>query len=76
MRTTVITKDTYIEDLVQEHPETVAVLMKHGIICIQCGEPIWGTLGEALDRAGIKEQDMILAELNEALNKTTPDEIS
>ncbi|HDH57101.1 MAG TPA: DUF1858 domain-containing protein [Bacteroidetes bacterium] len=71
-----ITKDTYIEELVQDHPETVAVLMKHGIICIQCGEPVWGTLGEALDRAGIEDKQGILADLNEAASRTTSGEIT
>ncbi len=71
-----ITKDIYIEELVQDHPETVAILMKHGIICIQCGEPIWGTLGEALDRAGIKEYEGIIGELNQVASKTTSGEIT
>lgn len=63
-----ITQDTYIEDMVGNHPETVTILMRRGVLCIQCGEPVWGTLGEALDRAGIENSDGIIAELNEVAN--------
>lgn len=61
-----ITKDTYIEDLVKDYPHTVSVLTKRGVICIQCGEPIWGTLGEALDRAGVEDEASLIRELNAA----------
>ena len=60
-----ITKDIYIEDLVGKHPETVGFLMKKGIVCIQCGEPVWGTLEEAAARKGIDDIDGIVKELNE-----------
>ena len=62
-----ISKDTYIEDLVREHPEVVNVLMKHNVVCIKCGEPVWGTLGETLDRAGKENQDEIVEELNRVI---------
>jgi hypothetical protein len=62
-----ITKGTYIEDLVRESPRAVNVLMKHNVVCIKCGEPVWGTLGETLDRAGMKNQDEIVEELNQVV---------
>jgi len=42
-----ITKDTSIEELVEDIPGAVKYLMEQGIRCIICGEPIWGTLEEA-----------------------------
>lgn len=41
-----ITKDITIEELVDKIPESVQLLSKRGIICILCGEPVWGTLDE------------------------------
>ena len=53
-----ITKDIQIEDLVEEIPESVKYLMNHGIVCILCGEPIWGTLEEAAKNKGFSGEDI------------------
>lgn len=47
-----ITEKITIEDLVTAHPRAVSFLMEHGIRCILCGEPAWGTLGDALREKG------------------------
>jgi methionine synthase II (cobalamin-independent) len=60
----VISPDTLMEDLVREHPQVVPILVRRGVVCIQCGEPVWGTLGEALQRAGIIDQDSMMTELD------------
>ena len=62
-----IDKDILIEDLVQEHPNAVGFLMRKGIVCIQCGEPVWGTLAEAAGRKKIANIEEIVVELNEHL---------
>ncbi len=63
-----ITKDITIEDLVTEFPESVGFLMKKGIKCIVCGEPIWGTLEQAIKEKGKEnEMEQIINELNEVL---------
>ncbi|CUT02710.1 rhodanese-like domain-containing protein [Candidatus Chrysopegis kryptomonas] len=63
-----ITKDITIEDLVTEFPESVGFLMKKGIKCIVCGEPIWGTLEQAIKEKGKEdEMEQIIDELNEVL---------
>lgn len=36
----------YIEDLVKDHPEVISPLAELGVVCIECGEPVWGTLEE------------------------------
>ncbi len=53
-----VTKDTAIEDLLQEIPEAVRYLMEQGIRCIVCGEPIWGTLESAAKEKGFYDKDI------------------
>ena len=61
-----ITKDIYIEDLVELKVDSVRYLADHGIKCIACGEPIWGTLEEAAKIKGFSDEDIetFLQELN------------
>lgn len=59
-----ITKQIQIEDLVTEYPFSVKYLAEHGIRCIACGEPIWGTLEEAAKEKGFND-DKIEAFVNE-----------
>jgi hypothetical protein len=57
-----------MEDLVTDFPGIIPILVRYGIVCLECGEPVWGTLGEALNRAGIKnteDRQTILAELQD-----------
>ena len=62
-----ITKDIYIEELVDLLPASVQYLKEKGIRCIACGEPIWGTLEEAAMDKGFDEEgiELIVNELNE-----------
>ena len=53
-----ITKDITIEELVEQVPESVKYLLKQGIVCILCGEPIWGTLEEAAKSKGFGDVDI------------------
>lgn len=62
-----IKRDISIEELTDNHPFSVSFLREKGIVCIVCGEPIWGTLEEiakskGFDDAGIDE---LVKELNE-----------
>jgi len=61
-----ITKEIFIEDLVREFPDAVEYLMKHGIRCLLCGEPAWGTLETAAKEKGFKpaQIDVFVDELN------------
>jgi hypothetical protein len=63
-----ITQNSLIEDLVADFPVVIPILVRYGVVCLECGEPVWGTLGEALDRAGITavgDRQTILAELQD-----------
>ncbi len=57
--------DVTIEDLVNEYPKSVSILLKYGIKAMVCGEPIWGTLGEAVEKYRVKEKEKLLKELKE-----------
>ncbi len=53
-----ITKETTIEQLVENVDGAVKYLMEKGIRCIICGEPIWGTLEEAAKERGFSDQQI------------------
>ena len=66
-----ITKNIPIEELISKYPLSVNYLMKKGIKCIVCGEPIWGTLEDAVKEKGFDDHDLdkIVDELNEQVEK-------
>lgn len=58
--------DIPIEELIACVPKAPALLRRHGIVCVQCGEPVWGTLREVADAKGITDLTAILRELRAA----------
>ena len=48
-----IDPDLTVEDLVEQHPSAVSFLQREGVVCMKCGEPVWGTLGEAIGWKGL-----------------------
>ncbi|NHZ86515.1 MAG: DUF1858 domain-containing protein [Planctomycetia bacterium] len=62
-----ITKNIYIEDLVHEYPEVISPLANLGIVCIACGEPVWGTLEELVNKKALNI-DEIMAQLGKIIN--------
>lgn len=66
-----IAKEIQIEELVTDFPFSVRYLSQHGIRCIACGEPIWGTLEEAIKEKGFNDEKLgfFLSELNEMAKK-------
>ena len=63
-----IAKNIYIEDLVNDHPEAISPLAELGIICIACGEPVWGTLEELVNKKGLNNLEEILVQLNRIID--------
>jgi methionine synthase II (cobalamin-independent) len=61
-----ISKETLIDDLVNEIPESVSYLRDKGIKCLACGDPIWGTLEEAAKKKGFtgEEIEQVVYEIN------------
>ncbi len=64
-----ISKDMYIEDLVREFPQLIGPLKEEGIICLACGEPLWGTLGAQAEEKGLENIDDIVARMNARLEQ-------
>jgi hypothetical protein len=63
--------DITVEELVRREPRAAAALRRFGIICLQCGEPAWGTLLELAADKGITDLDPLLDAL-EALAPAPP----
>ena len=68
-----IDENITIEDLVTKYPKSVKFLMNQGIVCIQCGEPVWGTLKENAEKAGIKDIPDLVKKLNLFLEENSPE---
>jgi len=64
-----IEKTTSIEDIVNDYPELVKPLMKLGIVCIACGEPVWSTLEEQIRETGINNIEDIIEQLNKLIRR-------
>ncbi|MDY6914870.1 MAG: DUF1858 domain-containing protein [Candidatus Cloacimonadota bacterium] len=61
-----IKRDTPIEEIVEASSKAVAYLMRNGIHCVVCGEPVWGTLQELARSKGFSDTkiDKFVEELN------------
>ena len=66
-----ITKDTSVEELVEKVPGAIPYLMEHGIKCIACGEPIWGTIESSAKEKGFDDAAIagFVSDLNKLLQK-------
>lgn len=58
--------DQLVEDALRLHPRLAALLLERGVVCLRCGEPVWGTLGETIARKGLAVEPL-LRELELAL---------
>ncbi|MBT4361533.1 MAG: DUF1858 domain-containing protein [Candidatus Marinimicrobia bacterium] len=64
-----INKEMVIEDLVQEYPKLIGPLKVEGIVCLACGEPVWGTLEAQAAEKGITNINEIVDRMNKLLIK-------
>lgn len=64
-----ISKDSDIEDIVNDYPQLIRPLKEHGIACIVCGEPVWGTLEQIANSKNIENLDVIIEEMNRIIKK-------
>ena len=62
-----INKEMLIEDLVQEYPKLIGPLKVEGIVCLACGEAIWGTLEAQAVEKGLTNIDAIVERMNKLL---------
>jgi len=64
-----ITKEMYIEDLVKEFPKIIVPLKREGIVCLACGEAVWGTLEQQASEKGLTNIDEIIERMNKLLSE-------
>jgi len=63
-----ITKEMWIEEILEKYPtaqEFLSKTKKH-IVCVMCGEPVWGSLEELMQGKDFscEQIDTIIKELN------------
>ena len=61
-----ITKDMLIGDVVKVFPDSIEVLMKHGMRCVGCHVATWETIEQAAQSHGI-DVDRLIGEVNKVL---------
>ena len=61
-----ITKDMSITDIAEKHPETVEVLLKHGMHCFGCMAARFENIEQGALAHGI-DVDQLMKDLNEAV---------
>ncbi|HMA62385.1 MAG TPA: DUF1858 domain-containing protein [bacterium] len=64
-----IGKETPLEEIVEKYPKLIKPLREYGIVCVQCGEPVWGTIGEQMEEKSLDNQDDIIDNMNELIEK-------
>jgi len=66
-----INKEMLIEDLVQEYPKLIGPLKTEGIVCLACGEAVWGTLEAQAVEKGLTNIDDIVERMNTLILEQT-----
>ncbi len=64
-----VSLDTSVDELVEHFPEAVGFLLRNGVRCIRCGEPLWCSLEELLKEEGIENLQFLVKELNNHIEK-------
>ncbi len=61
-----LTIDTPVEVILDEHPAAADWLLQRGVVCLRCGEPFWGSLGELLRNRRYTDEETarLVTELN------------
>lgn len=59
-----ISKETRIEEILNNSPEKVKVFVQMGVPCLVCGESFWGTVEELCKRYNV-DVDLLLKKLND-----------
>jgi len=66
-----ITKEMWIEEILEKYPTAQEFLSKKNIVCVMCGEPVWGSLKELMQDKEFSDEeiDTIIKELNEFIKE-------
>jgi hybrid cluster-associated redox disulfide protein len=63
-----ITKDMPIGEVVQKHPETIAVFLQHGLGCVGCAAAHFENIEQGAKAHGI-DADALIQALNAAVSE-------
>ncbi len=64
-----LTPSITIEELLERIPAAARILSRFRIVCIACGEPVWGTLEENARQAGVTDLEPVLDALAASLDE-------
>lgn len=62
-----ITKDMPIGEIISKYPETVEVMMNHGLHCVGCAAAHFENLSQGCEAHGI-DADKLVEEMNKAIS--------
>lgn len=59
---------TSVEELIEQFPAAVSIMLRNDLACLVCGEPVWGTVEELARTHGWQDQQIgsLVSELNRA----------
>lgn len=63
-----ITKDTVIEELIEEIPDSSTFFLRFGIRCFTCSGALWGTIEDVLRNKNIDDIEGTVSGLKEYLS--------
>ena len=66
-----ITKEMWVEEILEKYPTAQEFLSKKNIVCVMCGEPVWGSLEELMQDKDFSNEEIntIIKELNEFIKE-------
>ncbi len=66
-----ITKDMWIEEILEKYPAAQDFLSKKNVVCVMCGEPVWGSLEEVMKEKDFDDEKIasIIEEMNQFIKK-------
>lgn len=62
-----ITKDTVIEELIEEIPDSSTFFLRFGIRCFTCSGALWGTIEDVLRDKDVEDIEGTVSDLKEYL---------
>ena len=64
-----ITKEMGFAEVLEKHPQTAEIMMKHGLHCLGCAAAHFETIEQGCSAHGMEEEDIekMLKEMNKAV---------
>ncbi len=66
-----IKKEMWVEEILEKYPTAQEFLSKKNIVCVMCGEPVWGSLEELMQDKDFTDDEIntIIKELNKFIKE-------